>query len=326
MVAVAAQAELLRISDLRVEFFTYAGVVKALDGVNLQVNQNEWFGIVGETGCGKSVTAYSILRIIPPPGEIVGGQILFEGEDLLKMSDKEMRGVRGRRITMVFQDPLTSLNPAFRIGDQIVEAIRAHQVTTKSKAIHKATELLKKVGVDSPSKRMDDYPHELSGGMRQRAAIAMALSGFPSLLIADEPTTNVDVTVQRQILDLMKQLQEDYRTSMLYITHDLGVVAEMCDRVAVMYCGNVVEYAPVKTIFKESKHPYTRGLVNAFPRLTAKKDWFEVIRGNVPDLILPPSGCRFHPRCDSCMKKCSEQRPPEVEIEPGHMVMCHLYD
>jgi oligopeptide/dipeptide ABC transporter ATP-binding protein len=299
--------------------------VRALDGVNFTINQGEWFGLVGETGCGKSVTAYAILRLIPSPGEIVGGQILFEGEDLLKKSEKEIRNIRGHKIAMVFQDPMASLNPAFTVGDQIVEAIRVHHKSLKSEAFEKGIGLLRKVGVDSPSKRMNDYPHELSGGMRQRAMIAMALSGFPSLLIADEPTTNVDVTVQVQILDLMKHLQEDYKASVLYITHDLGVVAEMCEKVAVMYCGNVVECADVRTTFRNAKHPYTRGLLNAFPKLTAKKGWLEVVPGSVPDLIFPPSGCRFHPRCDSCMTKCVEQRPPEVEVEPGHMVMCHLY-
>lgn len=311
--------------DLDVQFYTYAGTVKALDGVNLSLNRGEWFGLVGETGCGKSVTAYSILRLIPSPGEIVRGQILFDGEDLCKKTDDELRRIRGRKITMVFQDPLTSLNPAFKVGDQIVEALMIQKKSTKSQAIENAKELLRKVGVDTPSKRMNDYPHELSGGMRQRAMIAMGICGQPSLLIADEPTTNVDVTVQRQILDLMKQLQEDYHTSVLYITHDLGVVAEMCDRVAVMYCGNVVECADVRTLFKYPKHPYTQGLLNAFPKATGKKDWFNVIPGSVPDLISPPKGCRFHPRCDSCMEICTEQRPPEIEVKSGHMVMCYLY-
>ena len=317
--------ELLRIIDLEVQFNTYAGTVKALDGANLSINRGEWFGLVGETGCGKSVTAYSILRLISSPGEIVRGTIFFEGEDLLKKTNEEMRRIRGRKITMVFQDPLASLNPAFTIGDQIVEALMVQQKSTKSRAVENAKELLSKVGVDTPSKRMDDYPHELSGGMRQRAMIAMSISGHPSLLIADEPTTNVDVTVQRQILDLMKQLQDTYNTSVLYITHDLGVVAEMCERVAVMYCGNVIESADVRAIFKNPKHPYTRGLVNAFPKSTGKKERFEVIPGSVPDLIAPPSGGRFHPRCESCMEECSKQRPPEIEVEAGHKVMCYLY-
>ena len=318
---------LLEVRDLEIHFYTYAGVVKALDKVSFTIKKGEWFGLVGETGCGKSVTSLGIMRLVAEPGEIIGGEVHFEGRNLLEIGEKEMRKVRGLKIGMIFQDPSSSLNPVYRVGSQLLETIKAYEHHTKSTAFDRAVELFKLVGIPSPEQRLREYPHEFSGGMQQRAMIAMSLSGDPDLLIADEPTTALDVTIQAQILDLMKDLQTRYNTAVLLITHDLGIIAETCDRVGVMYAGRIIELADVITIFKDPMHPYTKGLVNAIPKIHVKKDLLEVIKGNVPDLIDPPMGCRFHPRCPRNMEGiCTVLKPRELEVEPGHMVACHLFD
>jgi len=317
---------LLTIRGLKTHFYTYEGVVKALDGIDLEIRKGETLGLVGETGCGKSVTALSILRLIPqPPGKIVGGEIWYNGVNLIEASGEKMREVRGNMISMIFQEPMTSLNPVFTIGYQIAEVVALHQGLDKKESLKKTVEALKAVAMPDPDKVVEQYPHELSGGMRQRAMIAMALSCNPDLLIADEPTTALDVTIQAQVLDLMRQLKEEFGSSILFITHDLGVIAEMCDRVAIMYAGNIVEYGDVITIFKNSKHPYTKGLVRSIPRLDERRRRFDTIRGSVPNLIFPPSGCRFHPRCAFKKESCDKQKPLPYEVEPGHYVSCFLY-
>ena len=319
--------ELLRVNGLKTHFFTHEGVVKAVDGVSFNIDKGKTLGLVGESGCGKSVTALSIMRLIPkPPGRIVEGEIIFDGRDLLKLDEKEMRKVRGKSISMIFQEPMTSLDPVFTIGDEIGEAIQLHQGLGKVAAKEKAVEILKTVGIPDPEKRAGNYPHELSGGMRQRAMIAMALSCNPSLLIADEPTTALDVTIQAQILRLINELKEKYGTSILIITHDLGVIAEMCDDVAVMYAGHIVEYTDVKTLFSSPLHPYTEGLNRSIPKLDVEAKRLDTIRGLVPDLIDPPSGCPFHPRCDFCSKRCTKELPELVEVERNHFVRCHRED
>ncbi len=316
---------MLRVNNLKTYFFTEEGIVKAVDGVNLYIGEGETLGLVGETGCGKTVTALSILRLIQEPGRIIAGEVLYSGEDLLKKSKEEMRKIRGREIAMIFQDPLASLNPVYTIGDQLVEVLRLHQKLDKKEALRRAGEIIKLVKLPSPEKILNQYPHELSGGMRQRAMIAIALSCSPKLLIADEPTTALDVTIQAQILELLKELMQKFRSSVLLITHNLGVVAEFCDRVAIMYAGNIVESADVRAIFKHPKHPYTKALMNAIPRLHREVERLEVIRGSVPDLVDPPSGCKFHPRCEYAMPVCPEKVPLEKEVD-GHYVACHLYD
>lgn len=316
---------LLDIRNLKTYFYTYKGVVKALEDVNLRIGANEILGLVGETGCGKTVTGLSILRLIDSPGKIIGGEIVFGGEDLLKLSENEMsERIRGKKISMIFQEPRSSLNPTYTVGSQISEAIRLHQRVDNREAMRRAVSILKQTGMPDPERIAGEYPHELSGGMAQRAMIAMALSCDPELLIADEPTSSLDVTIEAQILELIKDLISKFRASVLLITHDLGIVAETCDKVAVMYAGNVIEYGDVRDIFKRHKHPYTEGLLNSVPKLKISGELY-TIEGSVPNLITPPTGCRFHPRCPEARKKCSELKPPDVEVEPGHFVSCFLY-
>jgi len=317
--------ELLKVNNLKTHFFTHEGIVKAVDGVSFTINQGETLGVVGESGCGKSVTALSIMRLIPnPPGKIINGKILFEGKNLLNLEEKEMRKIRGKKISMIFQEPMTSLDPVFTIGSEIMEAIQLHQGLNKEEVRRKAIEALKVVGIPDTEKRIDSYPHQLSGGMRQRAMIAMALSCNPTLLIADEPTTALDVTIQAQILRLINDLKKKYGTSVLLITHDLGVIAEMCDYVAVMYAGHIVEYTDIDTLFSNPLHPYTKGLNKSIPRLNVEVERLDTIRGLVPDLLDLPPGCPFYPRCDFRFKKCSEKMPELIEVEDHHFVRCHL--
>ncbi|MBC7094456.1 ABC transporter ATP-binding protein [Thermococcus sp.] len=316
-------SDLLRIENLYVNFRTLWGIAKALNGINLTIKEGEIFGLVGETGCGKSVTASSILRLLPSNAE-VSGKILFKGENILKKSEEEMRKIRGKEISIIFQDPMTSLNPLFKIKDQMVDVITLHNNLSKEEAENYAKDLLKKVGLPDPERVLNSYPHELSGGMRQRAMIAIALSSNPSLLIADEPTTALDVTIQKQILMLILELKETYGFSVLFITHDLGVVAELCDRVGVMYAGNIVEIAPTEELFEKPLHPYTQGLLSVVPDPRYKKE-LKPLRGSVPSLLNPPTGCRFHPRCDYATDLCKEQKPKLIEYSPNHFVACHLY-
>lgn len=308
--------KVLEVKNLETSFRTEDGVVKAVDNVSFDVYRGKTLGIVGESGCGKSVTSLSIMQLIPnPPGKVTGGQILYKGEDLLKKSPSQMRAIRGNEISMIFQEPMTSLNPVFTIGNQLVEAITLHQKLSKKDAIAKAIEMLRLVGIPSPDKRILDYPHQLSGGMRQRVMIAMALSCNPNVLIADEPTTALDVTIQAQILDLLKGLQEKVGMGLILITHDLGVVAEVCDDVVVMYAGKVVEQGTVHEIFKNPKHPYTRGLLNSIPTLSkdptgkVKKNRLETIPGIVPNLLQLPRGCRFQDRCTLVQDVCRGDEP-----------------
>ncbi|HTY91425.1 MAG TPA: ABC transporter ATP-binding protein [Methanocella sp.] len=319
---------ILSIRGLKTNFYTYTGVVKALDGVNLDIIKGETIGLVGETGCGKSVTALSILRLIKwPPGRIDEGSILFDNKDLLKINEKEMRNIRGNKISMIFQEPMTSFNPVYTIGDQISEVLILHQHLKKADANKKAVEMLKFTQVPDPERVAKSHPYELSGGMLQRAMIAMALSCQPQILIADEPTTALDVTIQAQILELIRDLKNKINATVLIITHDLGVVADICDRVGVMYAGNVIELADVRSIFYKPLHPYTVGLISSIPKITQNTDRrLDTIPGSVPNLITPPPGCRFHPRCSKAMDICKVEKPACLEIEPGHFVMCHLYD
>lgn len=364
------------IRGLKVNFYTYAGVVKALDGINLEVRQGETLGLVGETGCGKSVTSLAIMRLVPdPPGKIDEGEILLRGQDLLKLSEAGMREVRGNIITMVFQDPTTFLNPVMTIGEQVAETLLVHrnlrkelleerikklsdELQTSNPSSHqtdqlkknienlqklepskfhvskhdlkdvamkRSLELLKTVRLPEPETVVKQYPHELSGGMRQRVIIAMAIACRPELLIADEPTTALDVTIQAQILDLLNELKETVGLSAMFITHDLGVVAETCDRVAVMYAGNIVEVASTNRIFEHPLHPYTQGLLRAVPKITERRTTLESISGSVPNLIEPPTGCRFHPRCPFVMDTCKRNKPELIEVELEHTVACFLH-
>jgi oligopeptide/dipeptide ABC transporter ATP-binding protein len=318
---------LLRIEDLQTHFFSAGKVVRALDGISFEINEGEVFGLVGETGCGKSVTALSILRLIPfPPGRIVGGSIRFKDTELLSLAPEAMRRHRGKEISMIFQEPMTSLNPVFRIGDQMCEVIRLHQGLDQTSALAAAVDMLKRVRIPDARKVAGQYPHQLSGGMRQRVMIAMELSCRPDLLIADEPTTALDVTIQAQILRLLREMRCEMGTSILLITHDLGVVAQMCDRVAVMYAGSIVEQAGVVEIFQNPQHPYTQGLWGAIPLIDDEKPSLAVIPGTVPDLSRLPQGCKFHPRCDRRFATCDRSRPEMVAVGPGHLVACHLYD
>ncbi len=319
---------LISIKGLKTNFYTYVGVVKALDGIDLDIYKNETLGLVGETGCGKSVTALSIIRLVQwPPGRIDEGSIIFEGKDLLKLDQGDMRAIRGNKISMIFQEPMNSFNPVFTVGDQIAEVFILHQKMDKKTAFEKSIEMLALTGIPAPERVAKSFPHELSGGMLQRAMIAMALSCKPALLIADEPTTALDVTIEAQILELMKSLKEKTGSSILMITHDLGVVAELCDRVGVMYAGNIVELTDVKSIFKHPMHPYTVGLIGSIPKMAQKQgERLETIPGSVPNLIYPPPGCRFHPRCSKAMDICKQEKPKMSEIENGHFVACHLYD
>jgi peptide/nickel transport system ATP-binding protein/oligopeptide transport system ATP-binding protein len=323
---VTTKNELLKVENLKTYFFTHEGTVKAVDGISFSINMGETLGLVGESGCGKSVTALSIMRLIPhPPGRIVSGKIYSEGKNLLKYNEKEMRNIRGRKISMIFQEPMTSLDPVFTIGHEIMEAVRLHSSVNKKNAKDKTIETLRVVGMPDAEKRIHNYPHELSGGMRQRAMIAMALCCNPALLIADEPTTALDVTIQAQILRLINKLKDEFGASVLLITHDLGVVAEMCDNVAVMYAGHIVEHTDVDTIFRNPLHPYTKGLNKSIPRLDVDMERLETIKGLVPNLIDLPSGCPFHPRCSYCSDKCMKEMPELKEVEDNHLVKCHLY-
>lgn len=372
--------KLLKVRNLKTHFNTFAGVVKALDGINLDVSKGETLGLVGETGCGKSVTALSIIRLVPSPGKVIEGEVWFKNENLLEMHEEEMRKrIRGNRISMIFQDPMTSLNPLLKIGYQIAEAILWHQdlknqalevkiQRLKSRnerlqkrglkfistligldqqikrlenkrenppepskkdryeaAIQQAIKMLALTGVPDPENTVNRFPHELSGGMRQRVMIAMALACNPALLIADEPTTSLDATIQIQIIELMEDLKREFDTAILLITHHLGLVAELCTKVAVMYAGTIVEYADIDDLFKNPLHPYTRGLLKCIPKLSEKREKLETISGAVPDLIYTPSGCRFHPRCEHALDMCVEQMPNLVSVEKRHQVACFLY-
>jgi peptide/nickel transport system ATP-binding protein len=320
---------LLAIHNLHTYFFTDEGVAKAVDGVDLELKEGGTLGVVGESGCGKSVTALSVMRLIPdPPGKITQGEILFGGTNLLDLSEAEMRKIRGRSISMIFQEPMTSLNPVFQIGDQISEVLRLHEGMSRKESWDRSVEMLKMVGIPSPERRVQEYPHQLSGGMRQRAMIAMALACSPKLMIADEPTTALDVTIQAQILELMNRLQKEKGMSVILITHNLGVIAETAQRVAVMYAGRIVEYAEVKPIFFNPMHPYTQGLLKSIPRLDeehARKARLEAIPGLVPSLLELPPGCKFSNRCKYVFEKCGEE-PQLIEAEPGHMVRCWLHE
>jgi peptide/nickel transport system ATP-binding protein len=320
---------LLELKGLKTHFFTDEGVVRAVDGVDLYINKGETLGVVGESGCGKTVTALSIMKLIPmPPGRIVEGQMLYEGRDLVTLPPAQMRKVRGKEISMVFQEPMTSLNPVFTIGEQIAEAIRLHEGLGRRAAMDKTVEMLKIVHIPNAERRVKEYPHQLSGGMRQRVMIAMALSCNPKLLIADEPTTALDVTIQAQILDLLNELKAKLRMAVMLITHDMGVIAETAQRVMVMYAGKVVEEAPVRELFKEPLHPYTQGLLRSIPRIdlaATKKQRLEAIPGVVPSLLDVPPGCRFAPRCQFVKPMYTEKEPPLKEVKPGHKVACWLY-
>ncbi|MFW9969851.1 MAG: ABC transporter ATP-binding protein [Candidatus Odinarchaeota archaeon] len=378
----AKDMALLQIRNLKTYFYTEEGVVKAVDGVSFDMYEDETLGLVGETGCGKSVTALSILRLVRVPGKILEGSIKFKGRDLLDLTEKDMRDFRGKEITMIFQDPLNSLNPVISVGKQVSEVFFLHQreemkqildkkvlerkkvlgkinelkekqnnseiseeektdierhieelknavahiPTIKDVALEKASRIIKEVGIADAEDILKRYPHELSGGMRQRVMIAMALSCNPALLIADEPTTALDVTIQAQILDLMKELKTKFRTSILLITHDLGIIAELCDRIAVMYSGNIVEYATAVDLFKKPRHPYTKGLIGAIPSIEKRNQELTTIRGMVPNLIYPPSGCRFHPRCDFRLEICDKIKPLLTQIGEKYFVACHLFD
>ena len=316
---------ILTVKDLKTYFYTASGVAKAVDGVSFNIAKGETMGIVGESGSGKSVTSSSIIRLLPPrTGKIVGGSIEFEGKDVLALSKKELNDFRGKDIAVIFQDPMTSLDPVFKIGKQMTEMIMAHQNVTKDEAWKMAVEALNKVGIPEPEKRMNSYPYELSGGMCQRVIIAMAVCCKPKLIIADEPTTAVDVTVQAQVLELLKELQRDMDTAILLITHNLGVVWEMCDKVMVMYAGNTVEFTDTKTLYSNPRHPYTWGLLDSMPKLSDEsKGELKTIPGTPPDLRLTGQCCNFYNRCPYVTEACTQSVPPLVEVEPGHFVACH---
>ncbi|HKV37670.1 MAG TPA: ABC transporter ATP-binding protein [Blastocatellia bacterium] len=315
---------LLTVRNLSVYFRTHHGLLKAVDDVSLRIDGGETLGLVGESGCGKSVTAFSILRLVPsPPGEYSGGQVSFGGEDLLKASEQRLRGIRGGQISIVFQEPLSSLNPILTIGEQIIEVIREHEHCTAREAKTRAIDMLGRTGISSPETRFHDYPHQLSGGMIQRAMIAMALVCHPRLLIADEPTTALDVTIQAKILDLLAELRREFQMAMLLITHDLGVVAETCDRVAVMYAGKIVEYGTVEALFRNPAHPYTHGLFRSLPSLVERTETLPVIPGNVPDPLDLPVGCHFRPRCSIAQGICDAE-PALREIASGQFAACHF--
>jgi oligopeptide/dipeptide ABC transporter ATP-binding protein len=311
------------VRGLRTTFRGEQGEVWAVDGVDLRVERGRTLGIVGESGCGKSVTALSIMGLVPqPPGRIAAGEVLFEGEDLLKAPAQRLRDLRGDKLAMIFQEPMTSLNPAFTVGDQITEALLRHRAIGKEEAKNAAIEMLRRVRIPSPERRAKDYPHQLSGGMRQRVMIAMALACNPKLLIADEPTTALDVTIQAQILELMRALREELGTAIILITHDLGVIAELADDVAVMYAGRIVERCAVGRLFAEPQHPYTVGLLGSIPRLHLERERLAAIQGFVPDAAALPEGCPFHPRCPFAVDRCSKEIPPLEEINAGHFVAC----
>ncbi len=316
---------LLEVNNLRTYFYIERGVVKAVDGVSFSIDRGETLAIVGESGSGKSVTALSLLKLIPtPPGKILEGEVFFEGENILDFSEKNLRKIRGNRIAMIFQDPTTSLNPVFTIGDQVMEAILTHQRVPKKIAREKTVKLLEMVGIPQARGRLSDYPHQFSGGMRQRVMIAMALSCEPDILIADEPTTALDVTIQAQILELMGNLQKEFNSATILITHDLGVVAGLADRILVMYAGKPVEYADVNSIYYLPRHPYTLSLMDSVTRLDkSRKKRLQSIKGSPPSLINIPSGCSFHPRCKFATDICHKEVPELIEIKPGHFTACH---
>ena len=329
MQAKSTKTPLLEVKDLKTYFYTEDGVVKAVDGVDFEVYPGEVLGLVGESGCGKSVSLLSVMRLISQPGRIIEGEVIFDGQNLLQLTETEMTHMRGNRISMIFQQPQTALNPVFRVGDQISEVLHIHQHCDKETGKKRAIELLTMVGIPEAEKRADAYPHELSGGMAQRVMIAMALACEPELLIADEPTTALDVTIQAQILDLMRDLRNKVGASVVLITHDLGVVAEMAERVAVMYAGRIVEQADVKTLFANPCHPYTQGLMGSIPVLGKIKEHLEVIPGTVPNLVNLPAGCRFAPRCKARLEYklqiCTGLEPDLIPASPGHLVRCWLY-
>lgn len=317
------ESKILTITDLKTHFYTSRGIIPAVDGISLSMRSSSVLGLVGESGCGKSISALSILRLIPsPPGKIVNGHIEFNGRDLLKMTRKELHSIRGNEISMIFQEPMTSLNPVYTVGRQVMEILELHQKMDKKTAREKAIDMFEQVGIPEAAKRISCYPHQLSGGLRQRVMIAMALSCRPKLLIADEPTTALDVTVQAQILQLMRKLQQEMQSAILLITHDLGVVAEMCDEVAVMYAGKIMEQTDVETLFAKPLHPYTLGLLNSIPKLYQDADYLYSIKGMVPNLLALPAGCKFYPRCDFASDLCKTKEPDLIESAPGHFVRC----
>jgi len=315
---------ILEVENLKTYFYTEAGIVKAVDDISFNICENETIGLVGESGSGKTVTCLSVLRIVPNPGRIVSGRIRFQGEDILAKSEEEMRGLRGKRIAMIFQDPTTSLNPVYTVESQLTEIIRLHNGVSREDARRHAYKLLEQVRLPDPASILKAYPHELSGGMKQRVCIARALSSQPELLFADEPTTNLDVTVQAQVLELLKDLRKQFKMSLAMITHDMGIIAEMTQRVVVLYAGNVFEIADTETIFQHPQHPYTEALLKAVPRLDVKRS-LSVIPGNIPNLIDPPSGCRFHPRCKYAKEICEQKVPVLEETEKGHFAACHRW-
>ncbi|HEY1017075.1 MAG TPA: ABC transporter ATP-binding protein [Herpetosiphonaceae bacterium] len=316
---------LLKLKGVKTHFFTEDGVVHAVDGLDFQVRRGETLCIVGESGCGKSVTSLTILRLLGKSGKVIEGEVIFDNENLLELSEEEMRKIRGNRISMIFQQPTTCLNPVFRVGDQVIEALNVHQGLSGEEARARAVELFAMVGIPDPARRMQSFPHEISGGQAQRVMIAMALACNPELLIADEPTTALDVTIQAQILDLMRDLREKVNTAIILITHDLGVVAEMAENVMVMYAGKAVEYAPVEQLFAAPKHPYTQGLIASTPILGVIKDALDTIPGQVPSLLKPPAGCRFADRCAYRMDQCTQEEPPLIKLEGDRLVRCWLY-
>ncbi len=316
---------LLEVKDLEVSFFTYAGEVKAVRGISYELKPGEVMGIVGESGSGKSVSSYALMGIIPEPGKVIGGNIIFDGKDITNLKEKERLKMRGKDIGMIFQDPMTSLNPVFTVGNQINESLKKHTDLNKEQRKARIIELFRLVGINQPEKRINQYPHEFSGGMRQRVMIAMALACNPKLLIADEPTTALDVTIQSQIIELLKDLKSKINMGIIFITHDLGVIADICDKVAVMYAGNIIETGSIDEIFYEPKHPYTWGLLKSMPKLNAEEhERLIPIEGNPVDLINPPKGCAFAPRCKHCMKICLEKKPPAYNISEGHDILCWL--
>jgi peptide/nickel transport system ATP-binding protein len=316
--------ELLNIKGLTIHYQTANGTVRAVEDLDLRLGCGETLGFVGETGAGKTTTALGVMGIIPqPPGKVVSGEIIYDGEDLLKKSAKEMREVRGKKIAMIFQDPMTSLDPVITVGEQIAEMVRLHDNLSKAEALRKADVMLETVGI--PRERSSDYPHQFSGGMKQRVVIAIALACDPSIVIADEPTTALDVTIQAQVLELMRKLKEKNKMSMILITHDLGIVADICDKVAIMYAGNIVESADTVSLFTKPLHPYTMGLFDSIPDLDVEQKELKVIKGMVPDPTNLPRGCPFHPRCPRAMAACASLKPESTEVERGHNVRCHLY-
>jgi oligopeptide transport system ATP-binding protein len=316
---------LLEVKNLEVSFFTYAGEVKAVRGISYELKPGEVMGIVGESGSGKSVSSYALMGIIPEPGKIISGNIIFDGKDITNLSEKERLKMRGKDIGMIFQDPMTSLNPVFTVGNQINESLKKHTSLSKEERTARIIELFQLVGINQPEKRMNQYPHEFSGGMRQRVMIAMALACNPKLLIADEPTTALDVTIQAQIVELLKDLKTKINMGIIFITHDLGVIADICDKVAVMYAGNIIETGSIDEIFYQPKHPYTWGLLKSMPKLNAEEhERLIPIEGNPVDLINPPKGCAFAPRCKHCMRVCLEKKPPAYTISEGHDALCWL--